>query len=192
VSQFHADPVFSAELERSGGGLVASTGQGTATPALFAGSPHAARRFWEFFTAEIPNDNTRKAYFCAIRRFDAWCVFRNLDLLQLQPILIAAYIKNLQASLSIPSVKQHLAAIRMLFDYLVVGQVLPMNPESTKKPGVEPDVRPPIQPRRALPRWAGNLDTTVGRCPPVSRPIRPSGFEEASGRRAGSIASAVA
>jgi len=131
VSYFHADPAFSAELEPSGGGLVASTGQGMVTPALFAGSPQAARRFWEFFTAEIPNDNTRKAYFCAIRRFDAWCVFRNLDLRQLQPILVAAYIKDLQATLSIPSVKQHLAAIRMLFDYLVVGQVLPMNPAAS-------------------------------------------------------------
>jgi len=71
------------------------------------------------------------SYFCAIRRFDAWCVFRNLDLLQLQPIFVAAYIKDLQATLSIPSVKQHLAAIRMLFDYLVVGQVLPMNPAAS-------------------------------------------------------------
>ena len=112
MSQFHTDPAFSTELERRGGGVVALPGQGIATPTLFAGSPQAARRFWEFFTAEIPNDNTRKAYFCAIRRFDAWCVFRNLDLLQLQPILIAAYIKDLQASLSVPSVKQHhLAAI---------------------------------------------------------------------------------
>jgi len=31
----------------------------------------------------------------------------------------------------VPSVKQHLAAIRMLFDYLVVGQVLPMNPAAS-------------------------------------------------------------
>ena len=131
MSQFHTDPGFSAELERSAGGLVALTGQGIATPLLFAGSPRTARRFWEFFTAEIPNDNTRKAYFCAIRRFDSSCVFRNLELLQLQPILIAAYIKDLQASLSIPSVKQHLAATRVLFDYLVVGQVLPMNPAAS-------------------------------------------------------------
>ena len=108
-----------------------AAGRGTATPALFAASPQSARRFWEFFTAEIPNDNTRKAYFCAIRRFDTWCMARNLPLLRLQPILIAAYIKELQASLSVPSVKQHLAAIRMLFDYLVVGQVLPMNPAAS-------------------------------------------------------------
>ena len=56
---------------------------------------------------------------------------RNVNLLRLQPILIAAYVKELQASLSVPSVKQHLAAIRMLFDYLVVGQVLPMNPAAS-------------------------------------------------------------
>src|SRR5260370_7838496 len=30
-----------------------------------------------------------------------------------------------------PSVKQHLAAIRMLFDFLVTGQVVPMNPASS-------------------------------------------------------------
>lgn len=106
-------------------------GLGVATPTLFAASPQLARRFCEFFTAEIPNDNTRKAYFCAIRRLDAWCATIEVNLLRLQPILIAAYIKDLQTSFSVPSVKQHLAAIRMLFDYLVVGQVLPMNPAAS-------------------------------------------------------------
>jgi len=55
------------------------------------------------------------------------CVVRNPHLL-VQSILIATYIiykRRLQASLSVPSVKQHLAAIRMLFDYLVVGQYSP-------------------------------------------------------------------
>ena len=42
--------------------------------------------------------------------------------------MIAAYVKELQRSLAPPSVKQHLAAIRMLFDYLVLGHVLLMNP----------------------------------------------------------------
>jgi site-specific recombinase XerD len=44
---------------------------------------------------------------------------------------VAAYIEQLQGSISKPSVKQHLAAIRMLFDYLVVGQVVPFNPASS-------------------------------------------------------------
>lgn len=33
-----------------------------------------------------------------------------------------------QAERAAPSVKQHLAAIRMLFDWLVTGQVIPSNP----------------------------------------------------------------
>src|SRR5437667_11084110 len=47
---------------------------------------------------------------------------------QLQPVIVASYIEGLQNSLSAPSVKQHLAAIRMLFDWLILGQVIPMNP----------------------------------------------------------------
>lgn len=111
--------------------LLAAPTASIATPALFAASPQSVRRFWEFFTAGIPNVNTRKAYFGAIRRFDTWCALRNLHLQQLQPILVAAYIQDLQSSLSVPSVKQHLAAIRMLFDYLVIGQIIPMNPAAS-------------------------------------------------------------
>jgi site-specific recombinase XerD len=111
--------------------VLGPAGQGSALPALFAVSPQSARRFWEFFTAEIPNDNTRKAYFCAVSRFAGWCDDRHLELRSLQPILIAAYIKELQSVLSVPSVKQHLAAVRMLFDYLVLGQIIPMNPAAS-------------------------------------------------------------
>ena len=41
---------------------------------------------------------------------------------------VATYIEALQAEASAPSVKQQLAAIRMLFDWLVIGQVMPTNP----------------------------------------------------------------
>jgi len=41
---------------------------------------------------------------------------------------VAAYIEELQGELSKPSVKQHLAALRMLFDWLVVGHMLEVNP----------------------------------------------------------------
>jgi integrase len=43
---------------------------------------------------------------------------------------VAAYIEVLQLRLAAPSVKQNLAAIRMLFDWLVVGQVIAVNPAS--------------------------------------------------------------
>ena len=45
---------------------------------------------------------------------------------------VAAYIEELGHQLAKPSVKQHLAAIRMLFDWLVrQGQVLSVNPAAT-------------------------------------------------------------
>ena len=40
---------------------------------LFTPTPKAAKRVLEFFTAQINNDHTRKAYLNATRRFAAWC-----------------------------------------------------------------------------------------------------------------------
>ena len=71
MSDFDADPNLETPFPPRGGEVIVLAGQGIRTPPLFAGSPQSALRFWEFFTAEIPNENTRKAYFCAIRRFDA-------------------------------------------------------------------------------------------------------------------------
>lgn len=41
---------------------------------------------------------------------------------------VSLYIEALQTTAAKPTVKQHLAAIRMLFDWLVAGQVLATNP----------------------------------------------------------------
>ena len=46
-------------------------------------------------------------------------------------ILLVPYVEELTGKLAPASVKQHLVAIRMLFDWLVVGQVLPFNPASS-------------------------------------------------------------
>ncbi len=64
----------------------------------------------------------------AISQFLEWCESRKLELHTLEPIIIAAYIEELGQRRSPTTVKQNLAAIRMLMDYLVVGQVLPFNP----------------------------------------------------------------
>jgi integrase/recombinase XerD len=102
---------------------------GSPLPAVFAGGPKAERRFWEFFATQLANDNTRRAYFNAVRRFAEWCELHGIDgLAQVEPIHVAAYLKALQVKLSTPTVKQHLAALRMLFDWLVVGHVLDVNP----------------------------------------------------------------
>lgn len=100
-----------------------------AVPALFAPRPEAAKRFIEFFAAQIRNANTRKAYFRAVSRFAAWCETNGLtELVDLEPVHVAAYVEQLGQRLAAPSVKQHLAAIRMLCDWLVVGQVIATNP----------------------------------------------------------------
>src|SRR5271170_3338636 len=96
---------------------------------LFAPTPKAAQRVLEFFTAQINNDHTRKAYLNAARRFAGWCEAHGLDeLAQVQPFYVAAFVKELQGQFSPPTVKQHLAALRMLFDWLVTGHVIDTNP----------------------------------------------------------------
>lgn len=91
----------------------------------------AQERFLEFFTATIRNKNTRLAYFRAISRFMSWADDRQLRLEDIRPLHIATYIEGFTAELADPSVKQHLAAIKMLFDWLVTGQMIPLNPAAS-------------------------------------------------------------
>jgi integrase/recombinase XerD len=100
-------------------------------PAIFlARGQAAAWKFVEFFTANIRNPNTRRAYAHAVAQFCHWCDKRKLALEQLNPFIVAGYVEHLGQGLSKPTVKQHLAAIRMLFDYLVIGQIVSVNPAS--------------------------------------------------------------
>jgi integrase len=101
----------------------------TAVPALYAADERSARRTFEFFTVNIRNLNTRRAYARAASDFAAWCSLREIPELRLvEPMHVAAWIEQQLKSYSKPSVKQQLAALRMLFDWLVVGQVIPLNP----------------------------------------------------------------
>lgn len=94
---------------------------------VVAAGEHGLRRYFEFFVATIRNRNTRAAYLTACRQFFAWCESRGLSTLEdIEPIAVAAYIENHPAA--VPTVKQHLAAVRMLFDWLVTGQVVRHNP----------------------------------------------------------------
>src|SRR3954462_14709794 len=99
-------------------------------PPLISGAgKQAARRFLEFFTVNIRNPNTRAAYGRAAGGFLAWCEDRGItELQQIQPVHVAAYIEQLGREHSAPTVKQHLACLRMLFDWLVTGQVISSNP----------------------------------------------------------------
>lgn len=117
------------EQHTSRGDLVRLPDPGIRLPVLFTvAGERATRRLIEFFTAEIRNPNTRAAYARAVTQFDAWCGEVGVRLDDLTPVLVAAYVERLGRRLSEPSVKRHLAALRMLFDYLVLGQVVPFNP----------------------------------------------------------------
>ena len=77
-------------------------------------------KFLEFFAARIAYRRTRAAYGRAVGHFPG------LALDAVSPLHVAAYIRTHPGSA--PTVKPHLAAIRMLGDWSVVSQVLPVNP----------------------------------------------------------------
>jgi site-specific recombinase XerD len=100
-------------------------------PAMIAAtSPKAAERFLEFFTVTIRNPNTRRAYARQVMQFLTWCEGRGAaQLSDVRPMMVAAYVEKMPGEPQ--TVKQALSAIRMLFDWLVIGQVVPTNPASS-------------------------------------------------------------
>jgi integrase/recombinase XerD len=96
-------------------------------PAIIADAgDKASEHFLEFFAATIRNKNTRAAYVQAVAQFCRWCEQHELRLAAIRPLHMSAYIEGM--NLSAPSVKQHLAALRGLFNWLVIKQVVPENP----------------------------------------------------------------
>jgi site-specific recombinase XerD len=122
----------SEDEPRNTGGLAVVT-PATATtvvPAIIANLGEAAAlRFIDFFTANIRNPNTRAAYGVAVRSFFHWLAQRGVtELAAIRTHHVSTYVENLTRGYKPPTVKQHLAAIRMLFDWLIVGQVMGQNP----------------------------------------------------------------
>jgi len=116
----------------------ALAGLGRNAPAVFLPDAHTAECFFGFFMANIRNKHTRRAYYNAVCTFSDWCEAKGLpDLSDVKPLHVAAYIEGLSQAksegpgLSKLTVKQHLAALRMLFDWLVLGRVIDVNPART-------------------------------------------------------------
>jgi integrase/recombinase XerD len=91
--------------------------------------PEAEARTLQFL-ASVRNRNTRDAYVQALVRFTNWCEDRNLELAEVTPFTINAYVNEMERDYKAATVRQHLAAIRLLFDHLVAGGVVPINPTS--------------------------------------------------------------
>lgn len=97
--------------------------------AIVAAGDRATYRFLEFFTAHIRNPNTRRAYGRAVGDFCRWAEAHGLTSIEtVSSVHVAAWVEQLGREVSPPTVKQHLAAVRMLFDWLATGGVLPFNP----------------------------------------------------------------
>ena len=101
-----------------------------------AAGERAGIRFLEFFAANIRNPHTRRAYSRAVSDFLGWCAAAGVRSIgDVQPLHVASWIELQTRDLSAPTAKQRLAALRHLFDWLVTGQVVPVNPaESVRGP----------------------------------------------------------
>jgi len=106
---------------------------GLPVPALVAADgERASVRFLEFFAAAIRNPHTRRAYARAAADFLLWCEDRGVpSVTMVQPLHVAAWVELQARTKAAPTAKLRLAALRHLFDWLVVGQVLPSNPAAS-------------------------------------------------------------
>ena len=104
-------------------GLVLARPSTAAVPVLIAAAgDRAGMRFLEFFAANIRNPHTRPAYARAAEEFLAWCASGGVpSIAAVQPVHVATWVEAGTRELAAPSVKQRLAAIRHLFDWLVTG-----------------------------------------------------------------------
>jgi integrase/recombinase XerD len=101
-----------------------------ALPAIIRAQGERARRRFIEFLPRTSVTATRAAYARAVKQFFDWTDKRRLELHEIEAITVAAYIEQLGTSVSKPTVKKHLAAIRRLFDYLTIGGILAANPAS--------------------------------------------------------------
>ena len=109
-------------------------------PVALAGVPaivtmagdRAALRFLEFFASTIRNPHTRRAYGRAVADFLAWCADQGVvSIVNVQPLHVAAWVEMQTRERAAPTAKLRLAALRHLFDWLVTGQVVPLNPAAS-------------------------------------------------------------
>src|ERR1700757_4228883 len=116
--------------DRHFGGVVTRRSASAWVPDMVAAAgPQATDAYIEFFTATIRNRNTRLAYARACYQFFHWCQENGLTLETVRPFHVAAYIEQMPGSK--PTIQQKLAAIRLLYDFLVIRQLVPIIPTAS-------------------------------------------------------------
>jgi len=112
---------------------LAPAGSSANLPTLIAAAgDRASIRFLEFFASTIRNPHTRRAYGRAVADFLAWCEDNGVpSIAAVQPLHVAAWIELQTNSRAAPTAKLRLAAIRHLFDWLVMGQIVAINPAAS-------------------------------------------------------------
>jgi integrase/recombinase XerC len=103
---------------------------GAIVPAIVADTHRdAGERFLEYFAATIRNANTRAAYMNAVADFLRFEPVAGLgSLAEVRSIHVSAYIEAIGERFAPQTVKQRLAALRGLFDWLARHGVLETNP----------------------------------------------------------------
>ena len=91
-----------------------------------------AETFLELLGARVRNPNTRNAYRVAWRSFLAFCSARQLKLENVKAYHVGAWLDQHPGSRS--TQRQHLAAVRLLFDSLMMRGVVEYNPAARARP----------------------------------------------------------
>ncbi len=110
--------------------VIEPAGKRDGMPSLVASAGGNARFAWdEWFSAEIRNPHTRRAYAHAVRQFLDWCESHMLALRDITPGSVGEYYDGLPASIS--TKKQHLSALRSFFDRMVLRHAMGLNPAAS-------------------------------------------------------------
>ncbi len=135
---------------------------------ITAAGERASYRFLEFFTARIRNPHTRRSYGRAVGDFCAWLEARGLrDITQVNSFVVAAWVEHMQQEHPAPTVKQRLAAVRMMFDWLATGGVMPFNPATAvrgPRHSVKKGKTPVLAPEEAGSFWTVSMSPRRSAC----------------------------
>ena len=128
-------PVRNQVVETRAGSLAVARPVSYVPAMLVAAGDSTAKRFLTFFTDNIRNPNTRRAYHRNVCEFFEWAAARGLSFAEIESPHVSLYIEDCLAGLSRPSVKQRLASVRMLYDWLITSGMVPelcgINPASS-------------------------------------------------------------